>query len=225
MTDLAEEVKTSFERCRANTGGRGPFVVINAEDDELAPNFTAMRTYYQEHLQAVVRQGYHHYAGTVMPDETNEVLSKTSKVMLPLLLENSLCSFCEGVMMGHRNEYVVKMALFYEQPDHLYHTEEFRDLAKVMAQGFADDTEILTFFKEFIAGALLHLAQVTGYTDRNDLHHNKVWDVWLMASTAMVATSYLAGHTLGQTWRERDTLQNLEISLQGVSDESGGEAD
>jgi hypothetical protein len=92
-----------------------------------------------------------------------------------------------------------------------------------MALGFAEDTEVLRFFTQFLVGGLEHLSHITGFAHRQ-VDPGKVWDVWMLIGTACICSSYLAGHNVGKEWKERDVLSGIEIATQEVPRGPAGEA-
>lgn len=223
MTDLLEEVKNSFEVSRdEHSPDKGPLVMIDPDEGELAPGFNASREYYGKQLLAFTRRGYRHFAGSVMTTDSDELMVVTWPVMGPLLITSMVGAFTDGVLIGQRSEYMVQLCFHFHAVGHLFHDDDFRQLSLTMAEGFAEDRPVISYFEEYIQGATLHLCHATGFAHR-EVNANKVWDIWLLVGSAAVAASYLAGQRLGTTWRERDVLDGIEIASE-VEHGSEGEA-
>ena len=216
MTDLVEEVRSSFERSKVAQGmeGKGPVGVIREDEMELGPGFDAMREYYGNRLLAVTRRGYRHFAGSTMPHDADELLALTGEVMVPPYIILLLQSFSDGVMVGHESDYRVKMAIHFHLIDRLFQESSFRESSDQMARGFGDNDEVLNYFQEYFIGGLTHLSHITGFAHRNDADPSKVWDVWMLIGTATITASYLAGLKMGTAWHERDVLDGIEIATE-----------
>jgi hypothetical protein len=224
MSELLKEVEDSFQHVREDNAGRGPLMMVT-DGDEFAPGFNAMRRHYQPWLMAMVRRGYHHYAGSAPQENSDEALAETATVMMPFYLGACMETFCQGVLVGHQDNHLVKMAFHFDNLDHLYHEDDFRTLAHDMAKGFASDGEVEEFFLNYLTQGLNHISHIVGFAHQTDYQYNKVWDIWMLVGTAVVSSGYLAGHTLGSAWRERDVLRDIEIDLEEVSDGVAGEGD
>lgn len=224
MTDLVDQVKACFEKTREEQDdGRGPLQIISPGEDELAPGFNVMRGYYQERLFVVARRGYRHFGGSALPSNSDELIVRTGEFMMPALIATSLTAFSIGVMIGHKEDHLVKMCYFFDTLEHLFHDNDFLEAAGEMAKGFADDSEVYEFFDTYCTGGLNHITHVTGFAHTEDVQISKVWDVWLLVGTATTAASYLAGFRLGDAWRERDVLDGIELATEGDPGGSEGE--
>jgi hypothetical protein len=219
MNDLADEVKSSFEKSRDDVVGDHPgAAVIPTQGDELAPGFTAMRGYYEERLLIIMRRGYRQYAGSVLPTDGDELLTLTATYLQAPMIAVSLGAFADGVMLGHRNDHLVKMMFHFNNVDHLWHDDTFRESSMRMAKGFADDKQVCEYFNTYIDGALAHMAHATGFA-HSEVRPHKVWDVWLLCGTACVTASFLAGTRMGTSWRERDVLDGIEIASESARED------
>jgi hypothetical protein len=217
MSDLIDEVVRSFNQTREDHGDRGPVTVLGPGDsDELGfpPGFNAMRDYYGDRLVAITRRGYRHFAGSTMPTNADQLMELTSKVMAEYLLALVLETFTDGVAIGHQQDQAVRIFTHFNKVDDLFTEEPFRESSRAMAKGFAEDPSVLAYFNEYIEGGVHHLSHITGFVHR-DIEPGKIWDLWLLIGTACMCASYLAGHHLGTTWRERDVLDGIELATQG----------
>jgi len=217
MADLIEEVRASFERTRDDHGDRGPVTVLGPGDPReqgFPPGFNAMRDYYGDRLMAITRRGYRHFAGSTMPTNADQLMELTSQVMAEYLLALVLETFTDGVMVGHQQHQAVRIFDHFNKLELIFTEEPFREASRTMAKGFAEDSSVLAYFNEYIEGGVAHLSHITGFAHR-DVDPGKVWDVWLLVGTACACASYLAGHHLGTTWRERDVLDGIELATQG----------
>jgi len=220
MTDLVDEVKHSFELTKE--GNDSPIQLITGDEDDLAPGFTAMRAYYEQRLIAITRRAYRFFAGGTLSRNADELMATTGEQMLPTLVATLLRAFADGVLIGQQNEQIVRMALHFHHPEHLYHDDDFLESAKHMALGLVDDDEVRDYFSEYAQGGLHHLAHSCGFAHQ-EVEPAKVWDLWLMTGTACVCSSFLAGQKLGTAWRERDVLDGIAIATEEVPDGSEGE--
>jgi hypothetical protein len=209
MTDLVDEVKDSFEKSKEEVGGG--VTVVRDEGNELAPGFAAMRSYYEQRLLVIMRRGYRHHAGSTLPVSADDLLGLTGQYLIAPMIAVSMGAFADGVMLGHRVDHLVKMCFHFHTVDHLFHDDAFRQSALQMTHGFAEDSAVCEYFHEYVAGALAHMAHVTGFA-HSEVQPAKVWDVWILAGTACVTASFLAGTKMGTSWRERDVLDGIEIA-------------
>lgn len=225
MTDLSDEVKASFDSSRSDVTGddESPVQIITGPTDDM-PGFAAMRDYYGVRLQSVTRRGYRHFAGSTLTRNADELLDQTSKVMAPYLIAIMIQSFCDGVMVGQKSEIVVKLALHFHREEHLFNDEEFRRYANTMAVGFTDDNDVLRYFGEYLEGAIANLTHVCGFA-HHEVEPGKVWDIWMLAGTAVVSATYLAGQKLGTSWLERDVLDGIVIATEEGNRGSERQAD
>jgi len=211
MTDLADEIRSSFEESRDQLSANdGPLALIH-DDDVLAPGFTGMRNHYSIRLMAMNRRGYRWYAGSTLPTDADQLVALTATMMRDLLLKVMVSAFSDGVLIGHAEEQVVKMFLHFHKEDELFEDTGFREAADPMSSGFLEDEEVRAYFDEYLRGAVTHLSHTVGFVHRK-VDPNKVWDVWLLVGTASTAAAYLAGHRMGTGWRERDVLDGIEIA-------------
>lgn len=217
MNDLVEEIKSSFEGSRDDVVGddHPGATVITTQGDDLAPAFTAMRSYYEEKLLLVMRRGYRHFAGSSLPTQADELLTLTATYLQPAMIATSMGAFADGVMIGHRDHHLVKMMFHFENVEHLYHDDAFRAASIKMAKGFAGDIAVCEYFNTYIDGAMTHMAHTTGFA-HSEVKPHKVWDLWILGGTACVTASYLAGNKLGTSWRERDVLDGIEIASESA---------
>jgi hypothetical protein len=213
MTDLVDEVKSSFEKSRdeVSSDEGGSIALVQGDVGGLAPGFIAMRSYYEERLLSIMRRGYRHFAGSSMPTSSDVLLELTSKFLQAPMIAVSMGAFTDGVMIGHRSDQQVKMCFHFNSVEHLFHDDTFRDSALRMTAGFAEDSAVCEYFNEYVGGALAHIAHVTGFA-HSEVVPAKVWDVWLLAGTACITASYLAGTKMGTSWRERDVLDGIEMA-------------
>ena len=214
MTDLIDEVVASFNKTRDDHADSGPVTVVKPGDQEMAPGFNSMRSYYGDRLLAVTRRGYRHFAGSTMPTNADQLLELTSQVMAEYLLALVLESFADGVVIGHQQHQAVRIFTHFDKVDDLFTEEPFREHSRQLAKRFSDDPSVLAYFNEYVDGGLHHLAHITGFAHR-EVDPGKVWDVWLLVGTACMCATYLAGHHLGTTWRERDVLAGIELATEG----------
>lgn len=213
MTDLFEEVKTSFEKSReVQDDGRGPLQLVSTQD-ELAPGFNAMRAYYEQRILVITRRGYRQYAGSTLPRESDKLIELTRKVMLAPMIAELLESFTDGVLIGHQDLFTVKLSTHFNTIEHVYHDEEFRSASRTMAIGFSQDSEVLEYFSRYVESGLDHLSHLTGFA-HSTVDPNKVWDLWLLIGTAVASAAFLAGQLMGQGWAERDVLDGIEIATE-----------
>lgn len=216
MTDLVDEVKASFETAQADVGGG--VTVVRDDGEELAPGFMAMREHYEQVLLTIVRRSYRYYAGREMPTDGDELLILTAQKMTAPLIAASLGAFANGVKIGHRSDHLVKMCFHFHSVEHLFHDDAFKESSLQMAHGFAEDREVTTYFHEYVEGALSHMAHITGFA-HSEVNPAKVWDLWILASTACVTASFLAGNRMGASWRERDVLDGIEIASESAGED------
>lgn len=218
MTDLVDEIKAAFEYTKDAVSGESGVAIVRSTDEELAPGFRAMQTYYNERLLVIARRGYRHHAGSVLPTDGDELVERTTEVMTASLIAAAMGAFSDGVMLGHRSDHYVQMMFHFHTVDHLFHPGSFRDKTIAMAHGFAEDREVCEYFHVYLQSALHHMAHMCGVA-HDEIKPAKIWDLWLLAGTAVITASYLAGMKMGASWRERDVLDGIEIA----SDESEGE--
>lgn len=224
MTDLVDQVKACFDKTReAQDDGRGPLQIISPGDEEMAPGFDAMRYHFGERLIMTARRGYRHFGGAALPSNSDLLLVATGEYMMPATIGVSMSAFSHGVMIGHREDHLVRMCYHFQNLEHLFHDDDFLEATSDMAKGFANDPEVYEFFDTYVTGGLHHVSHVTGFAHQEDVQTAKVWDVWLLTGTATTAASYLAGFRLGDAWRERDVLDGIEIATEGDPRGSEGE--
>jgi len=225
--DLAEEVKVSFEKSKEEVTGEtdGATGGVVMASDELAPGFLAMKEYYERQLLMITRRGYRQFAGSSMPTSGDELVLLTATKMTAPLVAVTLGAFTDGVMIGHQDDHRVKMCFHFNNVDHLFHDQGFRDSALKMAFGFAGDAGVTEYFQEYCAGAMAHMSHLTGFAHSTGVQPSKVWDLWLLVGTACITASYLAGTKMGTSWRERDALDGIVIATEEVSRGAEGEAD
>jgi len=216
MTELSDEVRASFESARPDDSD-APVKIVRQSEEEMAPAFNAMREFYSERLVVACRRGYRQYAGSAMSDQGDVLLEETTKQMLPALIQLSLCAFCDGVMIGQRDNVVVQMSFHWNQPEHCYHEDSFRDDSTTMAAGFSDDSDVLEYLAEYLRGAVAHMAHACGFAHAT-VDARKIWDIWMLSGTAAISASYIAGHKMGCGWRERDVLDGIELASEEDSD-------
>jgi hypothetical protein len=82
-----------------------------------------------------------------------------------------------------------------------------------LGAGFADDEEVCEYFADYLMGGINHLAHVTGFAHA-EVDPAKVWDLWVMGSTACICAGFMAGDKLGTTWRERDVLDGIAMATE-----------
>lgn len=214
MSTLVEEVKNSFEISREqHAPNKGPVVLIKPNEDELAPGFDAAREHYGKKLLAYTRRGYRWFAGSTMPTDSDTLIETTWPVMGPLVISVLVESFSDGVLIGQREDYQVQMCFHFGVVEHLFHDKGFRETSTLMAAGFAGDREVMEYFEEYLQGALTHLVHATGFAHQ-EVQPNKVWDVWLLTTSAVMSASFLAGQRLGTAWRTRDVLDGIEMATE-----------
>lgn len=213
MTDLIDEVKESFSKYRDQTNlpSDTPVGLVAEEELDDVLGFFAMRDHYLDRYLAVTRRGYYQFAGCTPPTQAEEWLGRTTVTMMPMVTTLVMESFCDGVLIGHQDDYLVRMKVHFKDADSLFTNEKFRDTSRTMAAGFAEDKEVKTFFAEFLLLGLRHMAQATGFLD-GELEPDKVWDLWMLVGNAVNCTSYLAGFKLGTAWQERDVLDGIVIA-------------
>lgn len=226
MTDLIDQVKHSFEQARVEQTREGSDqegIVFQTAVEEPAPGFVAMRAHYGERILVLTRRGYRHFAGASLPQDYDQLNELTTEVMLDGFVALLMQVFADGVMIGHRDHQVVKMMFHFDNVEHLFHDSVFREASDAMAAGFGSDVEVLTYFIDFFAGGLNHIAHTAGFT-HGRVDSRKIWDVWLLVGTATTCSAYLAGHRLGNAWRERDVLAGIEIATEEAPGGVEGEA-
>lgn len=218
MMSLVEEVMEAFESCRHQQLGdaEGPVSFLPSQPDELPPGFQAMHSYYEIRLPVLLRRGYHHYAGAVLPRDSDQLTGETAVVMLPMLIKECVSSFCAGVLVGHQDHHMVRMAMHFGVIEMLYQDEDFRTAADDMARGFVDDHQVKSFFIEYTTSALAHLSHLVGFAHQPDAEVHKVWDLWSLFGNSLTSAGYLAGHVLGTSWHERDVLSGIELASEEV---------
>lgn len=215
MNTLIEDVRTSFEREVEERGATSPIQILTSEDT-FPPGFREMREYYTQRITAYTRRGYRHFAGSDMPDDADRCIELTGEVMLDPIMTMLFEAFCDGVQVGQR-VHLVAMADEFDRWEPLFFDDDFREQSHLMAAGFSDDRDVAEYFMNYLADGLGSLIHATGYA-HSDAHHNKVWDIWVMLSTATISASYVAGHRMGDQWREREMITDLEIALEGGPD-------
>lgn len=220
MTDLIDEVKASFEQAK-NSEAKG-VTIISAEGMVQAPGFMAMKSYFENRLLIVTRRGYRHFAGATLTNDADRLLSQTAQEMTVPLLATLFRAFSDGVMIGHLDNHLVRMAVHFNQTDELWDDDDFLAASKDLSSGFADDEEVCTYFGEYLMGGINHLAHVTGYA-HSQTDPTKVWDLWIMGGSACICASYIAGTKLGTMWRERDVLDGIAIATEEAPVGSTGE--
>jgi len=224
MTDLADEVKASFETAKDEVADEeSPVTITRGDVAELAPGFPAMQEYFSQRLLIVARRGYRFHAGGTLPTNSDELVELTKEQMLPPLIATAIGAFADGVMLGHRDNHLVKMCFHFDNVEHLYHDDDFRATSMRMALGFAGDNEVRDYFSYYVQNALDQMAHLCGFAHR-EVNPGKVWDIWLLSGTACVTASFLAGTKMGTAWRERDELDGIVIATEEVSRGSDGEA-
>ena len=222
MTDLVEEVRASFEQAK-HADAQGPVSIITNDLIE-APGFLAMKAYFENRLQIVTRRGYRHFAGATMTHDADTLLKQTAEVMTTPMLATVFRAFSDGVMVGHKDNHLVRMMLHFNQVDILWDDDTFLKSSMELSSGFADDEEVCTYFGEYLMGGVNHLTHVTGFA-HSEVDPIKVWDIWIMGGMACVCASYLAGNKLGTSWRERDVLDGIAIATEEAPVGSTGEDD
>ena len=219
---LIEDVKTSFDESRdEQTSDQGPVTILRDGGEDLAPGFNSMRIFYTNRLLAICRRGYRHHAGSTLPTKADDLITLTGHQMMPMLIGMVMQAFADGVMIGHQDDHQVKISFHFNIVDHLFTDESFRENSQKMAQGMAEDSEVLAWFAEFTSGGMDHLTHITGFAHR-EVNPTKVWDVWMLIGTACVCSCYLAGNKMGSTWKERDVLDGIEIATEEVPRGSEG---
>ena len=211
MTELLEEIKESFEKKAEENHVHGDVPVIMGQALGEVPGFMAMKEYFEGRITVLVRRGYRHFAGATLTHNADELLRQTALEMLTPMLATMFRAFSDGVMVGHQVNHLVRMRLHFHQAALLWQDEEFLKASKDLGAGFADDDEVCTYFGEFLMGGVNHLAHVTGFA-HSEVDPAKIWDIWVMGGTACICSSFLAGHKLGTTWRERDVLDGIAIA-------------
>jgi len=220
MTDLIEEVRASFEKAR-HPEVEGPVTLV-ADDLAQAPGFMAMKAYFENRVQIVTRRGYRHFAGATLTSNADELLKLTAMEMVTPLLATTFRAFSDGVLIGQRDNHLVRMAIHFHTADNLWEDDDFLKASKELSTGFADDEEVVTYFGEYLMGGVNHLAHVTGFA-HSEVDPIKIWDIWIMGGMACVCASFLAGNKLGTSWRERDVLDGIAIATEEAPVGSTGE--
>jgi hypothetical protein len=210
---LIEEVRDAFEKSREENAPEDESVMVAvSSEDEMVPGFMAMRQYYEDRLLAMARRGYRHFAGGTLPTDSDELIRHTAPVMMPPWCAVMMAAFTHGLMIGHQDDYLVRMCVHFDNVEHLFHDKDFLESSRQMALGFEQDEEVKQFFVEYVTGGMNYMAHVTGFAHQKECQVGKVWDVWLLIGTAASAASYLAGYHLGSIWKERDVLDGIEIA-------------
>jgi hypothetical protein len=213
MTDLVDQIKTSFERA-GEALSEGP-TVITPDDNSLAPGFMAMKEYYQSRLMLITRRGYRHYAGSNLTTDADALVERTSEFLNAPMIAVSMGAFADGLMIGHQNDHLVKMCVHFNNVDHLFHDDNFRQSSLKMAHGLAEDRAVCGYFNEYVQNSVRHMTHITGFA-HSEVVPAKVWDIWMLAGAACVTASYLAGSRMGATWLERDVLDGIEIASESA---------
>ncbi len=221
MTDLLDEIRASFEK--DNEEDTSPVRVV-ADSMIHAPGFLAMKAYFEGRVNIITRRGYRHFAGATLTHDADTLLKQTTEVMFTPLLATAFRAFSDGVLVGHRDNHLVRMRMHFHQPELLWDDDAFLKASKELSSGFADDEEICQYFGEYLMGGVNHLTHVTGFA-HSQVDPTKVWDIWVMSGMACVCASYLAGTKLGTNWRERDVLDGIAIATEEAPVGSTGEDD
>lgn len=222
MTDLIDEVRASFEQAKnSETGG---VTVMSGDGMIQAPGFMAMKKYFEDRISIVTRRGYRHFAGATLTNDADALLKQTAQVMTAPMMATLFRAFSDGVLIGHLNNHLVRMAVHFDQAENLWDDDDFLQASKDLSSGFADDDEVCTYFGEYLMGGVNHLSHVTGYA-HTQTDPVKVWDLWVMGGSACVCASYIAGTKLGTMWRERDVLDGIVIATEEAPVGSTGEND
>lgn len=223
MSDLLNEVRTSFEQIPEVTGVKqvsGPVGIVGfSGPDDLVPGFRGMQAYNNDRIKVMVRRGYRHFAGRDLPELSEEAFELVRPVLSPLFALLIIEAFCDGVQVGQNTSHTVRMAVFFEKVDELFTDKAFRNDSGVMALHFAGEPEVLDFFNTYTQGAVMALAHGTGFVHNNG-EPNKIWDLWMLAGTSMVTAGYIAGHQLGLAWSLKDTIAEMENELGEESDDN-----
>lgn len=219
VNDLVDEIKGSFEKSRDDVAGESPgAMVIATQGDDLAPGFQAMKEYYEDRLLMIARRAYRHFAGSNLPTDGDKLVTHTAKYLQAPMIAVTMGAFSDGVMIGHRNDHMVRMCFHFNNLEHLFHDDAYREASQKMSLGFADDREVCEYFREYVGGALAHITHVTGFA-HSEVVPAKVWDIWLLTGTACVTASFLAGSKMGTSWRERDVLDGIELASESRSED------
>jgi hypothetical protein len=157
-----------------------------------------------------------------MPTAADDLLAKTAEVMTAPMIATLFRAFSDGVMIGHRDNILVRMKLHFGQVDELWSDDSFLKATTSLGAGFADDEEVCEYFADYLMGGINHLAHVTGFAHA-EVNPAKVWDLWVMGSTACVCAGFMAGNKLGTTWRERDVLDGIAMATEEAPVGSTGE--
>ena len=222
MTELLDEIKDSFELAKHTQESPGGVSILSSEDAIQAPGFLAMKEYFEERINIITRRGYRHFAGATMTHDADTLLKQTASVMITPMIATLFRAFSDGVMVGHRENHLVRMAVHFGQADTLWTDDDFLKASKDLGSGFADDEEVCQYFAEYLMGGVNHLAHVTGFA-HSHVESTKVWDIWIMGGAACVCASFLAGNKLGTSWRERDVLDGIAIATEEAPVGSTGE--
>jgi hypothetical protein len=219
MNTLAEEVKFSFEKSRREVTGDSQFAVVSGDQEsELAPGFTDMKTFYEHKLLVIMRRAYRHYAGSELPTQGDDLLTLTAEFLTPPMIAVSMSAFANGVMIGQQSDHKVKMCVHFDTVGLLFQSSTHEQAVMQMAKGFATDHEVCDYFNTYVTSGIVQISHATGFV-HDEVNPAKVWDVWLLVGTACIAASYLAGHRMGASWRERDVLDGIEIASEAEGED------
>lgn len=222
MTDLVDEVRASFDLAKHHNSTDGAVTVLGPSDVIEVPGFTGMKSYYDTRITVITRRGYRHFAGATLTHDADALLTQTAEVMATPMLATLFRAFSDGVMTGHQDDHLVRMAIYFDRIDSLWNDTDFVNASGELSSGFADDDEVCTYFSEYMLGGINHLAHTTGYA-HSQVEPNKVWDIWIMGGMACACASFIAGSKLGSTWRERDVLDGIAIATEEAPGGSTGE--
>jgi len=218
--NLIDEIQAAFNsesREAVERAGPGKLHLIDDErDGELAPGFTAMRAYYHDRLLVTVRRGYRQFAGSFLGDGIDDAVTKTMGYLGPNVTMLVIRAFADGVMIGRQNIPLVVTAFTGKKVDELFGEQEYNDQVDLLTADFSTDSEVQEHFNVYIYEALTHMTHATGVA-HSENKVDKIWDVWLLTGTATLAASYLAGHRMGVSWKERDVLEGVEKDMFGQS--------
>lgn len=180
--------------------------VTSTFDPDAVPGISGMRDYNENRILSSIRRAYRYYAGMKMPNEHDEMYELTKQRLSSLIAAVVIEAFCDGIQIG-------KKEFDSGTLNDLFSNDDFRAESLGMSLEIASEPGVGVFFGEYVLGASEALAHGTGFAHGTGSAH-KIWDLWIMASTSMVSSAYIAGHQLGGIWADRETTVEMDTKLE-----------